>query len=88
MFMLVDKSRFEEVGWFDEQVLYAEDFQLTRQIERSRFRVIHGGVYSTNRRFRKMGHRTILRMFLRTALHSRRPDYFRSTLHRAYWEAY
>ncbi len=88
MFMMVDKSRFDEIGGFDEQSLYAEDYQLTRQIKRSRFRVIGGGICTTNRRFRKMGHRTILRMFLRTALYSRRPDYFRDALHRAYWEAY
>ena len=88
MFMMVDKARFDEIGGFDEQALYAEDYQFTRQIERGRFGVVRGGVYTTNRRFRKMGHGTILRMFLKTALHSRRPDYFRSTMHRVYWEAY
>ncbi len=88
MFMLVDKFRFDELRGFDEQALYAEDYQLTRQISPSRFRVIRGGIYSTNRRFLKMGHGTILRFFLKTALHSRKPDYFRSKLHQAYWEAY
>lgn len=88
MFMMVDRARFNEIGGFDEQALYAEDYQLTRQIERRRFRVIRGGIHTTNRRFRKMGHRTILRMFLKTALHARRPDYFRNALHRTYWEAY
>ncbi len=88
MFMMVDKCRFDEIGGFDEQALYAEDYQLTRRIERRRFRVVRGGIYTTNRRFRKMGHRTILRMFLKTALNSRRPDYFRNALHRAYWEVH
>jgi glycosyltransferase involved in cell wall biosynthesis len=88
MFMLVDTARFEELGGFDEQALYAEDYQLTRQIHRRRFRVIRGGIYSTNRRFLKMGHATIMRFFLNTALHSRKPDYFRSKMHQAYWEAY
>jgi glycosyltransferase involved in cell wall biosynthesis len=88
MFMMIDKARFDEIGGFDEQALYAEDYQLTRQIERNRFRVIRGGIYSTNRRFRKMGHRAILRMFLKTALHGRQVDYFRNAIHRAYWEAY
>jgi glycosyltransferase involved in cell wall biosynthesis len=88
MFMLVDKQRFDDLSGFDEQALYAEDYQLTRQINRSCFRVIRGGIYSTNRRFRKMGYVTIMRFFLKTALHSRRPDYFRSKMHQAYWEAY
>ncbi len=88
MFMLVDRTRFDEIGGFDEQALYAEDYQLTRQISPSRFRVIRGGIYSTNRRFLKMGHGTVLRFFLKTALHSRQPGYYRSKLHQAYWEAY
>ncbi len=88
MFMMVDRSRFEELGGFDQEELYAEDYQFTRQIARNRFRVIRGGIYTTNRRFVKMGHMTIVRFFLRTALHSSKPAYFRSKLHQAYWEAY
>jgi glycosyltransferase involved in cell wall biosynthesis len=88
MFMLVDKTKFDELGGFDEQALYAEDYQLTRQIARCRFRTIRGGIYSTNRRFCKMGHAAIVRMFLSTALHCRRPEYFRQETHRAYWQAY
>lgn len=88
MFMLVDKSAFVALGGFDEQALYAEDYQLTQRFHRERFRVIRGGVYSTNRRFRKMGHATIVRYFLRTALHSGQAEYFRSKMHQAYWEAY
>jgi glycosyltransferase involved in cell wall biosynthesis len=87
MFMLVDKEQFDEIGGFDELALYAEDYQLTRQIRRNRFHVIRGGIYSTNRRFLKMGHWTIVWAFLKTAFHSGRPEYFRNKLHQAYWEA-
>jgi glycosyltransferase involved in cell wall biosynthesis len=86
MFMLVDRERFDEIGGFDELALYAEDYQLTRQIRRERFRVIRGGIYSTNRRFIKMGHWAIVRAFLKTAFNSGSPDYFRNKLHQAYWE--
>jgi glycosyltransferase involved in cell wall biosynthesis len=88
MFMLVDKNQFDALGGFDDQALYAEDYQLTRQIARRRFRTIRGGIYSSNRRFRKMGHARVVRLFLATALHSRRPEYFRGEAHRAYWQAY
>jgi len=88
MFMLVDKERFDELGGFDEQALYAEDYQLTRRIEGRRFRAIRGGIYSTNRRFRKMGRTTIVRKFLNTALHCRNENYFRQENHRVYWESY
>jgi glycosyltransferase involved in cell wall biosynthesis len=88
MFMLVNKERFDAIGGFDEQALYAEDYQLTRQIPRNRFRVVRGGIYSTNRRLMKMGRATVVRFFLNAALRSGRPDYFRNKLHQAYWEAY
>jgi glycosyltransferase involved in cell wall biosynthesis len=88
MFMMVDRQRFHELGGFDEQALYAEDYQLTRQFARRRFRSISGGIHSTNRRFQKMGHTKILRLFLTTAIRSRRPEYFRDQSHHSYWQAY
>jgi glycosyltransferase involved in cell wall biosynthesis len=88
MFMLLDREQFDEIGGFDERALYAEDYQLTRQIHRKRFRVIRGGIYSTNRRFVKMGHWTIVRFFLSTAIHCRKPNYYRNRYYEAYWEAY
>jgi glycosyltransferase involved in cell wall biosynthesis len=88
MFMLLDREQFDELGGFDELALYAEDYQLTRQIKRSRFHVVPGGIYSTNRRFRKMGHWTIIRYFLSTAIHSRKPNHYRNRYFEAYWQAY
>ena len=88
MFMLLDREEFDRIGGFDEKALYAEDYQLTRQIERKRFRVIRGGIYSTNRRFVKMGHWTIVRFFLSTAINGRKPNYYRNKYFEAYWGAY
>jgi len=88
MFMLMDKKRFDDLGGFDELALYAEDYQLTRQIDRKRFGIIRGGIYSTNRRFQKMGYWKIMRYFLKTALNSGKANYFRRSEHRAYWESY
>jgi glycosyltransferase involved in cell wall biosynthesis len=88
MFMLLDKGEFDRIGGFDEQALFAEDYQLTRQIHRDRFRVIRGGIYSTNRRFVKMGHWAIVRFFLSTAMHGRKPNYYRNKYYEAYWGAY
>jgi GT2 family glycosyltransferase len=88
MFMLVDRARFEQLGGFDEAALYAEDYQFTQQISRSRFRVVRGGVYSTNRRFKRMGHWKIARFFLATAMNHNNPAYFRDKKHATYWEDY
>ncbi|HTY60887.1 MAG TPA: glycosyltransferase [Acidobacteriota bacterium] len=88
MFMLLDKEEFDRIGGFDEKALFAEDYQLTRQIERTRFRVLRGGIYSTNRRFIKMGHWKIIRFFVSTAVNGRKPNYYRNRYYEAYWEAY
>ncbi|MGA9979232.1 MAG: glycosyltransferase [Candidatus Sulfotelmatobacter sp.] len=76
MFMLFDRKKFWELGGFNERVLYAEDYQLTLQVERSRFGIVRGGVYTTNRRFQKMGHLRVGWLFLRTAVNYWNQDYF------------
>ena len=83
MFMLFDRREFERLGGFNERALYAEDYLLSKQVSRHRFAVISGCVATSNRRFRKMGHTHIVRMFVRTALNTRNVDYF---LHdQGYW---
>jgi len=67
MFMLFDKRRFDELGGFQEQVHFAEDYQLSQQVARRRFRIVRGGVYTTNRRLQKMGHFRVALLFFATA---------------------
>ena len=67
MFMLFDAARFRELGGFDERIRFAEDYHLSKQVARSRFGIVRGGVYTTNRRFQKMGHARVARLFLATA---------------------
>lgn len=76
MFMLFDAAEFERLGGFNEQALFAEDYMLSRQVRRSRFCVVPGRVQTGNRRFRKLGHGRMVRMFLNTAIHSRQDSYF------------
>jgi len=84
MFMMFDRQEFQKLGGFNEQALYAEDYSLTKQVERKRFAVIPGAVMTSNRRFRKMGHLRIAGMFFLTALNSGNPnDFLRD---HGYWE--
>ncbi len=76
MFMLFDLNKFRELGGFHEQVLFGEDYLLTQQVERKRFAIVGGGVYTTNRRFQKMGHLRVGWLFLKTAVNFRNEDYF------------
>jgi len=76
MFMLFETKKFREIGGFHEQVLFAEDYLLSQQVERKRFAIVRGGVYTTNRRFKRMGHLRVGWLFLKTALNFWNEDYF------------
>src|SRR5262249_25280622 len=68
MFMLFDRKKFWELGGFHEQIHFAEDYRLSQHVERKRFSIVRGGVYTTNRRFQKMGHLRVGWLFLWTAM--------------------
>ena len=76
MFMLFDKRRFDELGGFHEQVHFAEDYLLSSQVARSKFGIVRGGVYTTNRRFEKMGHFRVAKLFLTTVFNFWNQSYF------------
>jgi glycosyltransferase involved in cell wall biosynthesis len=76
MFMLLDRARFQELGGFHEGALFAEDYMLSKQVARNKFGIVRGSVMTTNRRFRKMGHFRIVRLFVRTALNTWNDSFF------------
>ena len=76
MFMLFDLKKFRELGGFHEQVLFGEDYLLSQQVQRKRFGIVRGGVYTTNRRFKRMGHLRVGWLFLKTAMNFWNEDYF------------
>ena len=76
MFMMFDRQTFLSLGGFNESALFAEDYLLSKQITPDRFGVLRGKVYTTNRRFRKVGHARMVWMFFRTMLHSWDDAYF------------
>jgi len=83
MFMLFDKSVFDQLGGFHEGALYAEDYLLSKKVRNLKFGIVSGCIHTTNRRFRSMGHFKIVSMFLKTMLNSWNDNYF---LHdHGYW---
>src|SRR5215471_19842729 len=76
MFMLFDRAEFLRLGGFHERALYAEDYLLSQKVARSRFAILPGHVVTTNRRFKKMGHLNLVRLFLNTALHTHNESFF------------
>ena len=76
MFMLFDRARFAELGGFNEQVHFAEDYLLSQQVACKKFGIVRGGVYTTNRRLTKMGHGRVARLFFATAFNYRNQRFF------------
>jgi glycosyltransferase involved in cell wall biosynthesis len=76
MFMLFERDAFWALGGFNEQALFAEDYLLSKGVPRPRFAIVRGRVLTTNRRFRKLGHWTMVRMFVKTMAHSWDEGYF------------
>jgi glycosyltransferase involved in cell wall biosynthesis len=68
MFMLFERKQFWALGGFNEQIHFAEDYRLSQQVACRRFAVVRGGVFTTNRRFQKMGHLRPVWLFLWTAM--------------------
>ena len=83
MFMLFNLDAFWKLGGFNEKALFAEDYLLSKEVPRARFRIVPGKVVTTNRRFRKLGHGRMVFMFLQTMVHSYDAGYFLRD--RGYW---
>jgi glycosyltransferase involved in cell wall biosynthesis len=76
MYMMFDLAEFKRLGGFHEQALYAEDYLLSQKVARNRFDIVPGHIVTTNRRFKKMGHFNLVRLFLNTALHTHNESFF------------
>lgn len=76
MFMLFDRQKFLELGGFNERAQFAEDYLLSQRVARNKFGIVRGGVYTTNRRFQKMGHARVMRLFFSTAFNSWNEKFF------------
>ena len=85
MFMMFDRQRFHELGGFHEQALFAEDYLLSQKVSRRKFTIVRGGVFTTNRRFQKMGHLRVFLLFFRTAFNTHN-EHFYLRDHK-YWSA-
>jgi glycosyltransferase involved in cell wall biosynthesis len=76
MFMMFERDAFWTLGGFNERALFAEDYLLSKGVARLRFRIVRGRVLTTNRRFQKLGHWTMVWMFVKTLMHSWDDEYF------------
>lgn len=84
MYMMFEKEKFNELGGFDENVNYAEDYFLTKKLRAGEFGFVKGYIYTTNRRFRKIGYCKTIVYFIKIAFMGWDNDYFYKD--KGYWD--
>ncbi len=82
-FMLFKKSAFDELGGFNEEFLFAEDYALSNQVKPSRFEVCNHKVYTSNRRFKNKGVWYMLKLMILSVVNKNNPEFFKKS--HGYW---
>jgi glycosyltransferase involved in cell wall biosynthesis len=67
MFILIRRSKFHELGGFNENMLLGDDWELTHKIPRDKFGVASTFIWTTNRRFMKQGYMKTFSRYFRVA---------------------
>ena len=63
-YFLTCKSKFDELGGFDEELNNSEDYFLSKQYSSKKFRISNNYVGQDDRRFKKMGYLGMLKLIL------------------------
>jgi len=80
IFFMIRKSKFLELGGFNEQDQYAEDYNLSRKVNKKRFGIVNSFVYSDDRRFKKMGYTGVIKLFLKTLKNKNNENYYKQKI--------
>ena len=85
-YFFISKNKFVELGGFDESLNNSEDFWLSRQVPKKRFKIIDRYVGQDNRRFKKMGYWSFIKIVLLNYWYKNNINWFKKDV--GYWEPY
>lgn len=80
IYFLIRKKKFDELGGFNEEDQYAEDYNLSRKVHKKKFDIIPSFIYTDDRRFRKMGYSGVIQLFLKTLLNKNNEKYYKEKI--------
>jgi glycosyltransferase involved in cell wall biosynthesis len=83
-FMCIKASKFKEIGGFDEDMMFCEDYWLSKQIDKSKFGIIKSNIYTSDRRFKKIGYWWMIKNFILSYLNRNNREYFTKDF--KYWD--
>ena len=82
-FMLMNTKEFWKQGGFDEEVLIAEDYQLSRKIKSKKFILCNSVIFTTPRRFENKGMFYMIKLMITLFFNRNNKPYFKDT--KNYW---
>lgn len=82
-FMLFRTLKLRELGGFNNECVFAEDYELSKRIEPRKFKVSNYNVYTLNRRFESKGIYYMGKMLLKSFFNRNNPDFFKKSYD--YW---
>lgn len=83
-YMCITKSKFDELKGFDEEIQFCEDYWLSKQIHKNKFGIVKSKIFTSDRRFVKMGHWWMIKNFIKSYIHRKDKNYFTKDF--KYWK--
>ena len=83
-FFLISKKKFNELGGFDETLQNSEDFWLSKQIPKSKFKILNEYIGQDNRRFKKFGYWNFIKLNLLNYINNKNIKWFKKDVE--YWK--
>lgn len=80
IYFMIRRNTFIELGGFNEQDQYAEDYNLSRKIDRKNFGIVRSFIYSDDRRFKKIGYFGVIKLFLKTLKNKNNENYYKEKI--------
>jgi glycosyltransferase involved in cell wall biosynthesis len=80
MYFFIRKSKFDELNGFNEEDQFAEDYNLSRKINRKKFDIVKSFVYSDDRRFKKTGYLGMMKLFYKTMKNKKNESYYKEKI--------
>jgi len=76
--------KLRELGGFNNECVFAEDYELSKRIEPKKFKVSKQYVYTLNRRFESKGIYYMGKMLFKSFINRNNPEFFKQS--HKYWE--
>jgi len=80
IYFMIKKNKFDNLGGFNEEDQYAEDYNLSRKVASKKFGIVNSFIYSDDRRFRKLGYTGVMKLFLKTLRNKNNENYYKEKI--------